>query len=151
MAPAFDRSEEFALDKPACEACPNLGPDNRCRIHDRLERKGFGGCVLFDCLGAGQRVVQELYPGRSWREEPELLPEMWQALTALRAVHEQILLLQAAGKMPLSLNERNRLDALLRQLEPDLGWFPQDVVARAPAISLEAADFLRSLRAHFSG
>ena len=88
MAPAFDRSDEFAIDKPACVACPNLDGADRCRVHDRLEQAGFHGCVIYDCLGAGQRVVQELYAGRPWREEPDLLPEMWRALTALRPILE---------------------------------------------------------------
>ncbi len=149
MAPAFDCSEQFAFDKPACAACPNLDPDDRCRIHDRLEPEGFGGCVLFDCLGAGQRVVQQLYPGRSWREEPELLPQMWQALTALRAVHEQILFLQAAGKLPLSEDERGTLDALLAEMEPDGGWTPEGLAVSGVAARQRAAVFLRSLRRHF--
>ncbi len=149
MAPAFDRSEEFALDKPACAACPNLGPDERCRIHDRLEAEGFKGCVMFDCLGAGQRVVQELYAGRSWRDEPELLPQMWQALTALRGVHEQILLLQAAARLPLSADERATLEELLADMEPDTAWAPEGLTVFAAAACRRATDFLQSLRRHF--
>ena len=149
MAPAFDRSEEFGLDKPACVACPNLGPDDGCRIHDRLELEGFRGCVLFDCLGAGQRVVQELYAGRSWREEPELLPKMWRALKALRAVHEQILLLGAAASLPLSPEERATMAALRQELEPEGGWTADGVAAHGSQACAHAADFLRSLRRHF--
>ncbi len=149
MAPAFDRSEQFGLDKPACAACPNLGPDDRCRIHDRLEPEGFAGCVLFDCLGAGQRVVQELYAGRSWREEPELLPQMWRALKALRHVHEQILLLQAAERLPLSPDEQVRMAALRRELEPERGWTAEGLVAGGDQAGARIADFLQSLRRHF--
>ncbi len=149
MAPAFDRSEEFALDKPACEACPNLGADDRCRIHGRLEPEGFKGCVLFDCLGAGQRVVQEVYAGRSWRQEPSLLPQMWEALKALRGLHEQILLLNAAAGLPLSAHERTVLDALLADLDPASGWTPEALATRARPLRGQSADFLRMLRRHF--
>ncbi len=149
MAPAFDRSEEFALDKPACAACPNLGADDRCQIHDRLEPEGFRGCVLYDCLGAGQRVVQELYAGRSWREEPEVLPQMWQAVTVLRGVHEMILLLRQAEKLPLPADDRSALDSILRDLEPVVGWTPDGLAHSGAVASARAGDFLRSLRRHF--
>ena len=150
MAPAFDRSEQFGLDKPACAACPKLGADDRCSIHDRLESEGFKGCVIFDCLGAGQRVVQELYAGRSWREEPALLPQMWGALKALRAVHEQILLLRAAAKLPLSPQERRTLGSLLQDVVPVGGWTVDRLEGSAGPIVQQAAAFIRSLRRHFS-
>jgi hypothetical protein len=51
---AFDRGPHFAIDKPAGVACPNVSPDCRCTIHDRLAAAGFGGCAAYDCLGAGQ-------------------------------------------------------------------------------------------------
>lgn len=54
IALALDRGSQFAIDKPAGEACPNLGADDRCTIHDRLAAAGFGGCAAYDCLGAGQ-------------------------------------------------------------------------------------------------
>ncbi len=151
MAPAFDRSDEFALDKPACVTCPNLDGRDRCRIHDRLELEGFGGCVLYDCLGAGQRVVQEVFGGASWREDLSLLPDMGRALVTLRGVHELILLLHEAAKVPLSGDERRELEVLAAGLEPAEGW---------TAESLERFDagpgpgqtrrFLRSLRRHFT-
>jgi len=151
VAPTFDRSDEFALDKPACTACPNLDADDICLVHNRLEKAGFRGCELYDCLGAGQRVVQELYPGRSWREEPELLDEMWSALTALRGVHELVLLLATAAKAPLSEDERATLEALQAELEPAGGWTVEGLQAftKGPTPRRVGA-FLRSLRAHFS-
>ena len=34
VALTFSRSADFAIDKPAGEACPNLSADFRCGIHD---------------------------------------------------------------------------------------------------------------------
>ena len=42
---------------PAGKPCPNLREDFRCRIHEQLAERGFPGCVVFDCFGAGQRLV----------------------------------------------------------------------------------------------
>jgi hypothetical protein len=65
--PAFARSSDFALDKPAGVPCPKLQEDFRCSIHDRLRPAGFPGCAVFDCFGAGQRVTAVF--GAAWRED----------------------------------------------------------------------------------
>jgi hypothetical protein len=151
VGPAFDRSDEFAIDKPACVACPNLDEEDGCSIHHRLEKAGFRGCILYDCLGAGQRVVQELYAGRSWRADPDLLPEMWRALTSLRGVHELILLLATAAKAPLSVAERRTLEALQAELEPAGGWTPESLEAFAAGpVPGRVRAFLRSLQTYFA-
>jgi len=45
-------------DKPAGRPCPNLGADFGWGIHDSLRKRGFPGCAVFDCFGAGQQVIQ---------------------------------------------------------------------------------------------
>ncbi len=72
FAQAFDRSELFAYDKPAGSNCRHLGADNRCAIHARRAAQGMAGCIGYDCLGAGQRVTTELFPGAEWRGAPEI-------------------------------------------------------------------------------
>ncbi|WP_035304483.1 pentapeptide repeat-containing protein [Actinokineospora inagensis] len=56
--PAFSRSTDFAIDKPAGRACPNLLADHRCGIHADLRTSGFTGCTVYDCFGAGQQVTR---------------------------------------------------------------------------------------------
>ncbi|MFG1840712.1 pentapeptide repeat-containing protein [Micromonospora sp. NPDC049175] len=88
VVPAFARSADFAIDKPAGRACPNLGPDHRCGIHTELRQRGFPGCTVFDCFGAGQQVAQVTFGGRDWRDAPETLPAMAEAFAVLRPLHE---------------------------------------------------------------
>jgi hypothetical protein len=101
VAPAFTRSADFALDKPAGQPCPNLLVDFRCGIHETLRPQGFPGCTVFDCLGAGQKVAQVTYHGRSWREAPETAPEMFEVFGVMRQLHEILCYLtEAARKAP---------------------------------------------------
>ena len=65
VVPALVASADFALDKPAGTPCPNLRPDHRCGIHAHLRERGFPGCTVFDCFGAGQHVVQVTFGGRA--------------------------------------------------------------------------------------
>ncbi|MFD0520104.1 pentapeptide repeat-containing protein [Paractinoplanes durhamensis] len=82
VVPAFAKSSDFAINKPAGKACPNLLGDFRCGIHDRLDDKGFHGCVVFDCFGAGQRITQE-NPGAELSVVRQLHELMWLLTEAL--------------------------------------------------------------------
>ena len=70
VAPAFSASADFAIDKAAGRPCPNLRADNRCQIHAELRPRGFPGCAVYDCFGAGQKVAQVTFGGRDWRSRP---------------------------------------------------------------------------------
>ena len=86
--PAFSRSADFAIDKPAGQPCVNLLADHRCTIHDTLRDKGFAGCTVYDCFGAGQHVVQQTFGGRSWQDSPEVAAAMFPAYRRMRDLHE---------------------------------------------------------------
>jgi hypothetical protein len=86
--PGFSASADFAISKPAGQPCPNLLPDFRCSIHGLLREKGFGGCAVFDCYGAGQHVSQVTFGGRDWRRAPGTAGQMFAAFGVVRQLHE---------------------------------------------------------------
>jgi hypothetical protein len=94
VAPAFAKSADFAVDKPAGTPCVNLQADFRCGIHTELRAKGFPGCTVFDCLGAGQRVTRA-FAGRDWRT-PGVAGPMFAAFAVARQVHELLWYLDEA-------------------------------------------------------
>jgi hypothetical protein len=100
VAPAFAASADFAIDKPAGTPCPNLQADSRCGIHDRLRDRGFPGCTVFDCFGAGQRITQQTFGGSSWREAPELARAQFAVLPVVRQLHEILWYLTEAAERP---------------------------------------------------
>lgn len=145
----FDRSSSFAIDKAAGEPCRHLGVDHRCTIHAELTQKGFSGCVAYDCLGAGQRITQDVFGGRSWRDHPDEAPEMFAAFLAMRQVHELLQLLQTAGNLPLTPPEAENRNMLLVELEPDDGWTMKSLSAFTRSdLSNQVKTYLKSLSAH---
>lgn len=88
VALAFTRSADFAVDKEIGEPCRNLAADFRCGIHRDLREKGFSGCTVFECFGAGQRVSQTTYGGTSWRGEPGTARQMYAVFGVVRLLHE---------------------------------------------------------------
>ncbi len=97
VALPFARSADFAFDKAAGEPCHHLDTDDfRCRIHADLRDRGFPGCTVFDCFGAGQQISQVTFAGRDWRDAPETARQMFTALPLMRGLHEMLWLLSEA-------------------------------------------------------
>lgn len=68
VALSFGASSEFAADKASGVACPNLVEGLDCGIHEELRARGYRGCALFDCFGAGQLVTSRTCAGVRWQE-----------------------------------------------------------------------------------
>jgi hypothetical protein len=111
----FDAGEDFGFDKASGVACGHL-KGHACSIHANLAEQGFAGCLRYDCLGAGQRVVQEVFAGKSWRSDPGLSEPMEQAFRAMRRLHEGHALLDAAARLPLTDAENAQRLGLLADL-----------------------------------
>ncbi|MGW2741683.1 pentapeptide repeat-containing protein [Streptomyces sp. NPDC001450] len=89
VALPFAASADFALDKPAGKPCPNLQGDHRCGIHEGLRQKGFAGCTVYDCFGAGQKVSQVTFGGQDWRTgSKEHARRMFDVFPVVRQLHE---------------------------------------------------------------
>lgn len=147
VALPFDRSAWFAFDKLAYVPCAHLSDGSRCAIHAELSERGQAGCQAYDCYGAGQRVCEELFAGRSWRREPELLAAMCEALSRLRDVHELRLLLHQAGRLDLTGPAQARRQQLLDELEPSEGHTPTRLAhLNVEQLRLETFAYLRGLQ-----
>ncbi|GGZ84161.1 pentapeptide repeat-containing protein [Streptomyces echinoruber] len=101
VALPFAASADFALDKPAGTPCPHLGGDHRCGIHAVLRRRGFTGCTVYDCFGAGQKVSQVTFGGRDWRGGPPgHARQMFTVFPVMRQLHEMLWYLAEALTLP---------------------------------------------------
>ncbi len=124
VAPAFAASSDFAIDKPAGRPCPNLRADFGCGIHAHLRERGFRGCAVFDCFGAGQHVTQVTFAGLDRRRTPAIEPQMFAAFAVMRPLHEVLwYLTEALAVAPSGLADavratRDRILALA-DLPPD--------------------------------
>jgi len=78
-------------------ACPHLAGDFGCGIHASLRDRGFPGCEVFDCFGAGQQLVQVTFRGADWRSSPSLAGAMFGAFPVLRSLHELLWYLAEAA------------------------------------------------------
>jgi uncharacterized protein YjbI with pentapeptide repeats len=129
VAPAFSASADFAISKPAGQPCPNLQPDFRCSIHDRLRPRGFGGCTAYDCFGAGQQVAQVTFGGRDWRQAPEIAAQMFDVFDIVRQLHELLWYLTEALAMPAARPLRGELNVALQETERLAGGSPDALAA----------------------
>lgn len=86
----FRAVDGFGADKPGGTPCHHLRADDLCGIHERLDDSGWTGCTAYDCQGAGQRVTQVTYAGRSWRDGAVDLGEMAAVFSVVRVLHAML-------------------------------------------------------------
>jgi uncharacterized protein YjbI with pentapeptide repeats len=117
VALPFARSADFAVDKPAGKACVNLAGDFRCGIHHDLRERGFQGCTVFDCFGAGQQVSQVTFDGQDWRQAPESSGDMFAVFPVMRQLHELLWYLDEARTLAAAKELHADLDHFYRKTE----------------------------------
>lgn len=148
VAPAFTASADFAIDKPAGRPCPNLRPDSGCAIHGELRERGFPGCTVYDCFGAGQRVVQDTFAGSHWRDEPSMLA----VFGVVRHLHELLWYLTEALALAVARPRHRDLARMRDEVERLAGGEPEaildiDVAAvrgRANVVLQQASELARA-------
>jgi hypothetical protein len=130
VATSFEASEDFAIDKPAGVACPYVTSDCRCAIHSERVERGFPGCTVYDCFGAGQRTT------RAFALRPSAERERNAVFLALRVVHELLWMLTEAAKLcpPGFKSIRAELEIEIHALDGIAQACPEALVA----IDLEA-------------
>lgn len=102
----------FSAEKNAGEPCPNLAKDGQCTIYDNRAEQGFSGCIRYECFGAGQHVVQHLFDGRDWRQDPALLGPLVETFLAMRPVSDLAYLVDKALALDLPAEVQERLAAV---------------------------------------
>ncbi|WP_210506033.1 pentapeptide repeat-containing protein [Naasia sp. SYSU D00057] len=143
VALAFARSADFAFDKPAGEPCTHLADDFRCRIHADLRPSGFKGCTVFDCFGAGQKVTQQTFGGRTWRQDPEVRRGMFAVFPVIRSLHELLWHLTEALALPAARLLVPELTAVRDRVKLLTAASPDDILAAdLPALRREVGDLL---------
>ncbi|MEV6522119.1 pentapeptide repeat-containing protein [Longispora sp. NPDC051575] len=152
VVPAFAASADFAIDKRAGQPCPNLQRDFRCGIHTNLRDRGFPGCTVYDCFGAGQKIAQVTFGGHDWRERPDTRERMFAGFTVMRHLHELLWYLTEAlawpAARPVHADLRRALDHTERLAAGDAeALVAVDVDAHRGAVNvllLRASELVRA-------
>ncbi|CCQ13908.1 Pentapeptide repeat protein [Rhodococcus sp. AW25M09] len=152
VALPFAKSSDFAVDKAGGQPCRNLLEDSRCGIHSSLREKGFSGCTVYDCFGAGQKVSQSTFTGQDWRQQPSNSSEMFAVFPVMRDLHELLWYLADAHDRTSTaalhsrlVHEYDELDALT-SATPEI-LMSLDVSAlrsRINNVLLEASELIRA-------
>jgi hypothetical protein len=129
VALAFARSADFAFTKDAGEPCVNLEEDYRCVIHPELRERGFKGCTVFDCFGAGQKVTQHTDGGASWRDDADIRASMFAVFPVVRQLQELLWYLADAAGRPEAAPLKNDLERAYGETEALTTASPDEIRA----------------------
>ncbi|MEU5751175.1 pentapeptide repeat-containing protein [Streptomyces sp. NPDC047853] len=129
VALRFSRSSDFPVNKSAGTPCGNLQEDFRCGIHERLRDKGYSGCTVFDCFGAGQKVSQITFKGVSWREQPDSARTMYEVFPVVRRLQELLKYTAQALDLPSARPVHRDLRRAYEQIDALTRDTPQTLLA----------------------
>lgn len=130
----FAASADFAHDKPAGKPCVNLRDDHRCGIHTELRTKGYAGCTVYDCFGAGQHVSQVTFGGQDWRTGPKARARlMFDVFPVVRRLHELLWYLTEALDLDTARPLHPELRTALEHTERLAAQGPEELAALDPA------------------
>ncbi|MEK4029099.1 MULTISPECIES: pentapeptide repeat-containing protein [Bacillaceae] len=117
VALPFAASADFALNKDGGAPCSNLQTNFRCSIHKDLRQKGFRGCTVYECFGAGQKVSQIIFKGKDWRSAPETAKQMFDVFPIVQQLHEMLWYLTEALTLEAATLIHNELRSALEKTE----------------------------------
>ncbi|WP_330461268.1 pentapeptide repeat-containing protein [Streptomyces sp. NBC_00820] len=160
VALPFAASADFAADKPAGKPCRNLLGDHRCGIHTELRAKGFTGCTVYDCFGAGQKVSRVTFGGQDWRTGfGEDARRMFDVFPVVRQLHELLWYLTEALGLDAARPVHPGLRAALEKTERLTLGTPEELAALDVAahrqevnvLLLRTSELVRAAAADASG
>lgn len=152
VALPFAAGGDFAMNKLAGSPCHNLQADFGCGIHAQLRDRGFQGCTVYDCFGAGQRVSQVTFGGRSWRQEPDSAKAMFDVFPIVRQLHELLRYLTEALTFAPARPVHEELRRALAETDRLAGGTPEEILAvdvpahrqRVSELLLRASELVRA-------
>lgn len=96
VALPYTKSVDFACHKADGTPCSHLQSNYLCSIHQELRAKGFKGCTVYECFGAGQKVSQVTYEGQEWQKHSNRAQEMFAVFPIMQQLHEMLWYLNEA-------------------------------------------------------
>ncbi len=129
VALPYSKSIDFAYDKHGGEPCSKLCEDYRCGIHDKLREKGMRGCTVYECFGAGQKVSQVTFGGKSWSTHPELAAEMFAVFPVMQQLQEMLSYLHEASRLEVTNTFHAELHVVIEELTLVTKLAPQAILS----------------------
>ena len=142
VALPFRPSHGFAFAKDAGEPCRHLDDTYRCSIHASLGEAGMGGCIAYECFGAGQHVTKVVYAGATWRGSEDGGAEMFAVFAVVQRLHEMLVLLDQAS----ALVPGPDLTRLRERVAGHTSGAPEDILGTdLDRLSVSVGDALRGV------
>ena len=110
----------FAASKRSGEPCPRLAQCGTCTIYEDRERLGFGGCIAYECFGAGQFVTQALSQRGARRGRTVATKAMIDRFLQVRPAFDLLHLAQRLAGDNLPPERESRRVSIVRSLEDAL-------------------------------
>ena len=89
----------------------------KCSIHKNLRGKGYKGCTVFECFGAGQKISQVTFNGIDWRKDAKHARKMYDAFPVMHQLHEMLWYLNEAILLKATQSIHKELSKAIEETE----------------------------------
>lgn len=113
----FSTTDGFPMDKKIGEPCLNLKEDFTCNVHNNLWNDGLKGCVVFDCIGAGQKISQGTFNGKDWRQFPSLMNSMFEVFSIMLQLYQMLWYLYEAMMLRSAISIHREIQSIIDKIE----------------------------------
>lgn len=124
----FSKVDGFPADKEAGKPCSNLKSDFSCAVHKDLRANGLKGCTVYDCFGAGQKVAQEIYKDKDWRDSSDKANEMFEVFHIIRQLQEMRWYLSEAEILIPAAAIKEKIKELLSETKALTLLIPEEIL-----------------------
>jgi Pentapeptide repeats (8 copies) len=113
----FSSINGFPINKDVGKTCINLACDFKCKVHENLNEKGLKGYIVYDCIGAGQKVAQVTYSGHDWKEKSGHSKEMFNVFINMKQLYEMLWYLNESIRLQDNNINKDKLIKKINEIE----------------------------------
>lgn len=141
----------FPINKDVGKTCINLAGDFKCKVHENLNEKGLKGYIVYDCIGAGQKVAQVIYSGHDWKEKSGHSKEMFNVFINMKQLHEMLWYLNESIRLQDNNINKDKLIKKINEIESLTYLEPKSIInldltpirTGVNTLLLQTSEFLR--------
>ncbi len=117
VALCYLKTDGFPSNKEAGVPCEYLRSDFKCSIHKKLSEMDMKGCMVYDCLGAGQKVSKKIFQDVNWSTNPDMAKDIFQAFLNVLKLHQILWYLIQGASICKDAKTINLIDDLIMENE----------------------------------
>lgn len=111
------KTDGFPENKEDGVPCKHLQSNFQCDRHAQLVKKNMKGCLIYECVGAGQKVTKMYAESGNWKTNPKQSKEIYEVFLIVHQLHQMLWYLAQALGVTTDDKLANEIGLLIQENE----------------------------------